>query len=149
MVQVARSRDYFRVEGSYPKSEQVPGLPGWIRREPGVRYLRPRRVPATLVRRYRAVDKAVELMKEPRGQFLQGPMGTTFRVDDIPDRSYLKDPVGLEPGDEIISVNGVKIEGVGITAAKAIYNQIKDADRFAVKVLRRGRIQVLSFTVKR
>jgi C-terminal processing protease CtpA/Prc len=90
------------------------------------------------------------LIREPRGQFLEQADGSsTFQFSSIPKSSHLSQVVGLQPGDKLISVNGHKIQGVGFSAAKAIYEQVRDAERFALKIEREGRFEVLTFTIKR
>lgn len=140
--------DYFADGVAFPKQEQVPGIP-WIRREPGVRYYSPDRIPASLYRRYQSVEAAVDLMKETRGKFEVGPKGSTFMLNGLAKDSYLGSIAGLKAGDRLISVNGIRIKGTGLSAAKAIYAKVKNARHFAVKVIRQGQPTMLTFTVDR
>jgi hypothetical protein len=145
---IAYSDDYFSRNEPFPDDERVRGIP-WLRREYNVIYFRPQPIPPSLVEHYQSLEAATELIKEPGGRFEETPNGTSFTVTSIPKSSYLNTVVGLQPGDKILSVNGIKITGVGFAAAKSIYEEIKGASKFAVKVERQGRIHVLSFTVKR
>lgn len=146
--QVTYSKDYFQDGQHFPKNQAVQSIP-WLRYEPGVSYHYPKLIPASLVERFQAVDAAVSLMKEPRGFFKETPNGNSFTIQALPKKSYLSSVVGLQKGDRLISVNGHLIRGVGISAAKEIYNEVKNAKHFAVKVERNGKLQVLTFTVKR
>lgn len=146
-ARVAFTSNYFAREGSFGTRDQVSGIP-WLRREPDVIYYPPRPVPRSLVQRYQAVESAVELMRESKGFFKEEAGGQTFTISKVDRSSYLSSVVGLQPGDKILSVNGHKIEGVGIGAAKAIYNEIRNETKFAVKIERGGRIQVLTFSIR-
>lgn len=145
---VAYSSDYFSDGEPFPDEERVRGIP-WLKREYNVTYYRPQQIPSSLIQYYQSLEAATQLIKEPKGRFEEGVNGTSFTVTDIPKSSYLNTVVGLQPGDKILSVNGNKITGVGFAAAKSIYEQVKGASKFAVKIERQGRVQVLSFTVKK
>ncbi|MDF1660523.1 MAG: hypothetical protein P1V97_02040 [Planctomycetota bacterium] len=145
---VAYSNDYYSGGEPFPDEERVRGIP-WLKREYNVTYYRPQQVPSSLIQYYQSLEAATQLIKEPKGRFEEGVNGTSFTVTAIPKTSYLNTVVGLQPGDKILSVNGNKIAGVGFAAAKSIYEQVKGASKFAVKIERKGRVQVLSFTVKK
>lgn len=145
---VAYSNDYFSAGEPFPDDERVRGIP-WLKREYNVTYYRPQQIPSSLIQYYQSLEAATQLIKEPKGRFEEGVNGTSFTVTAIPKTSYLNTVVGLQPGDKILSVNGNKITGVGFAAAKSIYEQVKGSSKFAVKIERKGRVQVLSFTVKK
>lgn len=145
---VAYSNDYYSSGDPFPDDERVRGIP-WLKREYNVTYYRPQQIPSSLIQYYQSLEAATQLIKEPKGRFEEGINGTSFTVTAIPKSSYLNTVVGLQPGDKILSVNGQKISGVGFAAAKSIYEQVKGASKFAVKIERKGRVQVLSFTVKK
>ena len=145
---VAYNVDYYSDGEDFPDDERVPAIP-WLKREYNVVYYRPQQIASSLVEYYQSLEAATQLIKEPKGRFEETVNGTSFTVTAIPKTSYLNTVVGLQPGDKILSVNGQKISGVGFAAAKSIYEQVKGASKFAVKIERQGRVQVLSFTVKK
>lgn len=129
-----------------PKDEQVPGIP-WVRYQPGVRYVRARSVPSLLHRQLQSFQEAYKAGKGAAGKFEDTKFGPAYRITWVQPKSHLADMAGIQSGDKILSVNGRKI-GNSFTAAKQLYEELKNESRLAVKVLRNGKPTVLSFQVK-
>jgi hypothetical protein len=139
--------NYVEADGRpIPPEQAVQGVP-WLRAQPGVTYYRPKKVPRILYEKVQHFRDAIDTAREGGGEFLETPYGNAYKVTWVKPGSHLNGVVGLTPGDQILSVNGHKI-GNSFTAARQLYEQLKNEKRFAVKVLRDGQPTMLSFTVK-
>jgi hypothetical protein len=142
----AKFDNYFESTGqSIPKSEAVPAIP-WVRIQEGVRYVKPKKVPAILYDKLQHFQDAFDSAKEGGGEFEETEFGSAYRINWVKPKSHLSKVAGLRPGDKILSVNGHKI-GNSFTAARQLYDTLKNEKRFAVKVLRDGQPTMLSFSV--
>lgn len=138
---------YFDGTGNIPVGEQVPGFP-WLRRVQGVEYVPPQQVPQILYHRYQSFEETWTLVQEGGGEFTQTEKGeTAYQVNWLDNNSYLATRLGLQKGDQIISVNGKPI-GTSLTAGRGLYEQLKGERRFAVLVMRNRQPVVLSFYVQ-
>lgn len=126
---------------SIPPNEQVPGVP-WLRRQEGVTYMRPEAVPQVVYERYQGFDEAWAAAQQGAGEFVDGK----YRINWVDPNSLLATKVGLQQGDQIISVNGHPVGG-SFSAGRQLYDSLKGEKHFAVKVLRNGQETVLSFYV--
>ena len=128
-----------------PPEQQVPGIP-WVRKMPGVRYKPPEKVPEILYRKYQSFQDTWDLVQEGGGEFTETDAGTAYQVNWVDQNSYLYSKLGLRPGDKVIAVNGQPI-GKSMQAGKAMFEQFKGEQRFAVLIERQGQKTVLSFSV--
>lgn len=138
---VPSGENYIDTKGNVPPQERVEGIP-WLRKQEGVTYMRPESVPQILYEKYQSFEDAWDVAQQGGGEFVDG----RYKINWIQPDSYLTTKVGLQPGDEVISVNGHPV-GNSFTAGLAMYNQLKGEKRFAVKVRRNGQDVVLSFFV--
>jgi hypothetical protein len=134
--------NYIDTTGNVPPQERADPNIAWLRKEPGVTYYKPEQVPEILYQKFQSFDDAFEVAQQGGGEFVDG----RYRVNWIQPDSYLTTKLGLQPGDEVISVNGHPV-GNSFSAGRAMYDQLKNEKRFAVKVLRGGSPVVLSFSV--
>jgi hypothetical protein len=133
--------NYFDSSGNIPPQERVEGIP-WLRKQEGVTYYKPESVPQILYQKFQSFDDAWQVAQEGGGEFVDN----RYRVNWITPDSYLATKVGLQPGDEVISVNGHPV-GNSFSAGRAMYDDLKNEKHFAVKVRRNGQDVVLSFYV--
>ncbi len=134
--------NYFESSNNVPPNERAdPNVP-WLRRQEGVAYVPHRTVPGILQQKLQSFDDAWDMAQQGGGEFVGG----RYRINWIQPDSYLATKLGLEPGDEVMSVNGLPV-GNGFSASRAMYDQLKGERHFAVKVLRGGAPVVLSFSV--
>jgi hypothetical protein len=134
--------NYIANEGEQiPVNEQVPGVP-WLRRQEGVTYMRPESVPQVVAERYKGFDEAWQAAQQGAGEFVDGK----YKINWVDPNSLLATKVGLQPGDQIESVNGRPV-GNTFAANRQLYDSLKGSKQFAVKVLRNGQEVVLSFFV--
>jgi S1-C subfamily serine protease len=124
-----------------PQDQQVPGIP-FIRKQPGVIYMPPQTVPEVVYQRYQGFNEAYEEALKGAGEFVDGRYKITWVAPD----SLLSTKVGIQPGDQIISVNGHPV-GNSMGAGRQLYDSLKGEKHFAVKVLRNGREVMLAFAV--
>jgi len=129
-----------------PEAEAVPGIP-WLRYQRGVSYTRLKKVPRILYEKVQHFQDAYDAAQQGGGEFKESEFGPSYRINWVQPDSTLGKVAGLRPGDQILSINGNKI-GNSFTAARGLYEQLKNEKRFAVKVLRGGKPTVLSFNVK-
>jgi hypothetical protein len=138
--------NYFESSGRpIPKNEAVPKIP-WVRIQEGVRYVKPKKVPRILYDKIQHFEDAFDSAKDGGGEFEETEFGSAYRINWVKPKSHLSRVAGLRKGDKILSVNGHKI-GNSFTAARQLYDQLKNEKRFAVKVLRDGQPTMLSFSV--
>jgi hypothetical protein len=141
-AQAGQPDNYIAKDGEQiPANEQVPGVP-WLRRQENVTYMRPESVPQVVAERYKGFDEAWQAAQQGAGEFVDGK----YRVNWVDPNSLLATKVGLQPGDQIISVNGRPV-GNTFAANRQLYDSLKESKQFAVKVLRNGQEVVLSFFV--
>jgi hypothetical protein len=134
--------DYIAREGqTIPQEQQVPGIP-WLKQQPGVAYMPPQSVPEVVYQRYQGFNEAYDVALQGAGEFVDGKYKITWVAPD----SLLTTKIGIQPNDQIISVNGHPV-GNSMNAGRQLYDSLKGEKRFAVKVLRNGREVVLSFFV--
>lgn len=139
--------NYFESSGSaVPKDEAHPKIP-WIRIQEGVRYVKPKRISPLMYKKVQHFQDAFDSAKDGGGEFEETNFGPAYRINWVKDTSPLGKVAGLKAGDKILSVNGHKI-GNSFTAARQLYDQLKNEKKFAVKVLRDGQPTMLSFAVK-
>jgi hypothetical protein len=143
---------------SLPKDEAVPNIP-WVRYQPGVTYVKPRTIPEVLHQKLQHFPDAYQAAQKGGGELEETPYGNAWHIKWLDtkgggaggagggDENYLANLAGLRSGDKIISVNGHKI-GNSFTAARQLYDQLRNEKQFAVKILRGGKPTVLSFSVK-
>jgi membrane-associated protease RseP (regulator of RpoE activity) len=120
-----------------PVKEQVPGIP-WQRQRPGTNYFPPREVSRVVYERLQGFDEVRAEAEQGGGEYQDGRYKITW-ID--PDSALAR--TGLQPGDQIISVNGHPI-GQGTSANRALYESLKGQTRFAILVLRQGQEVMLS-----
>lgn len=143
----AKFDNYFESSGkAVPKDEAHPQIP-WIRIQEGVRYVKPKRVSPLMYKKVQHFQDAFDSAKDGGGEFEETEFGPAYRINWVKPKSHLSKVAGLQPGDKILSVNGHKI-GNSFTAARQLYDQLKNEKKFAVKVLREGQPTMLSFSVK-
>ncbi len=141
-AQPGQPDNYIANEGEQiPVNEQVPGVP-WLRRQEGVTYMRPESVPQVVAERYKGFDEAWQAAQQGAGEFVDGK----YKINWVDPNSLLATKVGLQPGDQIVSVNGRPV-GNTFGANRQLYDSLKGSKQFAVKVLRNGQDVVLSFFV--
>lgn len=134
--------NYIAREGEQiPQNEQVPGIP-WLRQQPGVAYMPPQSVPDVVYQRYQGFDEAYNVALQGAGEFQDGK----YKINWVAPDSLLTTKIGIQPGDQIISVNGHPV-GNSMGAGRQLYDSLKGEKRFAVKVMRNGRETMLSFFV--
>lgn len=137
--------EYFAGNTAIPPDEQVPGIP-WLRRMPGVRYKRPKKVAEVLYQKYQSFEDAWNLVQEGGGEFVETDIGTAYQVNWVQQSSLLYTKIGLRPGDKVISINGQPV-GRSMAAGRAMFDQMRGEKRFAVLVERQGQKVVLSYQV--
>ena len=141
-AQPGQPDNYIANEGEQiPVNEQVPGVP-WLRRQEGVTYMRPESVPQVVAERYKGFDEAWQAAQQGAGEFVDGK----YKINWVDPNSLLATKVGLQPGDQIVSVNARPV-GNTFGANPQLYYSLKGSKQFAVKVLRNGQDVVLSFFV--
>lgn len=134
--------DYIRTTGEVPMNERVdPNIP-WLRKEANVSYMRPEPVSELLYQKYQSIDDVMEVAQQGGGEFVDG----RYKINWIAENSDLSKKLGLQNGDEVISVNGHPV-GNSFSAGRAMYDQLKNEKKFAVKVRRGGADIVLSYYV--
>ena len=74
------------------------------------------------------------------GHFVEG----AYVLDSVDDKSLLRTKIGLQQGDQVISVNGHPV-GNSVSAGRGLYEQLKSERRFAIKVRRKGQETILSY----
>jgi len=123
------------------QNDVVPGIP-WLKKQPGVIYMQPQVVPEVVYQRYQGFNEAYDVALQGAGEFVDG----RYKITWIQPDSLLSTKVGIQPGDQIISVNGYPV-GNSMSAGRQLYDSLKGEKHFAVKVLRNGREVMLSFAV--
>ena len=141
-AQPGQQDNYIAHEGeTISQQEQVPGIP-WLRKQEGVTYMRPEAVPQIVAERYRGFEEAWQAAQQGAGEFVDGK----YRINWVDPNSLLATKVGIQQGDQIISVNGHPVGG-SFSAGRQLYDSLKGEKHFAVKVLRNGQEVMLSFYV--
>lgn len=139
--------NYVNTEGRpIPPDESVPGIP-WVRLQEGVDvYVQPKRVPQVLYDKLQHFPDAYEEAQQGGGEFEETEFGPAYRINWVNPKSYLGKVAGLEGKDRIISVNGRPV-GNSFTAGQQLFEELKNETKFAVKVLRGGKVTMLSFSI--
>jgi membrane-associated protease RseP (regulator of RpoE activity) len=126
--------------------DTVPGYP-WLRRLPGVRYARPVAVPELLYRYYQDPVRAGELARQIEGRYRRLDDGrTAWEVVGLTPGSVLANRLGLQPGDRVLSVNGIELDDR--PDAATLFEQLGREERFAVLLERAGEEVVFSYYVR-
>ncbi|RMG09863.1 MAG: hypothetical protein D6731_18820 [Planctomycetota bacterium] len=146
--EVARKarKEYWAGEEKIPPAEQVRGIP-WLRKIPGVKYAKLKKVPEILYRRYQqSYEETMALAKQGGGHFVETDAGPAYEIKWLNDKSLLYRRLGLRPGDRVISVNGQPV-GRSPAAGQALFEQLRNERNFSVLIERRKQQLVLSYTV--
>lgn len=139
--------NYIEADGkTIPQNQAVSGIP-WLRYQEGVTYYKPKKIPRILHEKLQHFEDAYEAAQQGGGEFKETPFGTAYNINWVNPKSHLSKVAGLQPGDKILSINGHKI-GNSFTAARGLYDELKNESRFAVKILRNNKPTVLSFSMK-
>jgi len=125
------------------EDEMVEGMP-WLKKQPGVTYSRPQKVPEILAKKYQSFDEAWEQAKTGGGEFVATDGESGYQVNWLDPNSGLGKGLGLRPGDKVISINGQSI-GESPQAGVKLFEQLKNDGRFVVKIERNGEQMVLTF----
>lgn len=129
-----------------PVAQRVPHTP-WLRSQPGVRYKPPRRVSRLMYRKFQSFKDAWKEAQAGGGQFVETEHGTAYQVNWVNEKSRLAQKIGLQPGDQVLAVNGQPVpKSVG--GGQQMYGQLKGERRFAVMILRKGQKMVIPFEVQ-
>ena len=119
----------------------------WLRRRPGVRYARPRRIPRWLKRKHESLQDARQVAQSGGGRFVEGAGGETrYELTWLDPQSQLT-RIGLRAQDRIVAVNGLPV-GRSVASGHKIYERLKGADRFTILVERGGEQVLLSYEVR-
>jgi len=141
--------DYYVADSAEPaaQSEVIEGFP-WLKKVPGVTYMQPKPVPQTAYQRYQSFEEGFEVAQSGGGQFTTLASGEpAYELTWLDQNSMLAQRLGLQPGDKVISVNGQPV-GNSPDAGKALYDQMKGEERFAVLIERQGTRTILSYYVR-
>ena len=122
-----------------PVDQQVPGIP-WLRQQPGVSYYQPQEISNVQYQRLQGFDEAFQAAQAGAGEFVNGK----YKITWVDPNNGLAQKVGLQPGDQIISVNGLPV-GNSFNANRQLYDSLKGQHQFAVLVNRGGQNVMLSF----
>jgi hypothetical protein len=135
--------DYLVKEGEQVSRDLVvPQIP-WIKMQPGVVYMPPKTFAPEEYNRYQGFNEVYEEALKGSGEFVDGK----YRITYVDPSSALSTRIGIQPGDEIISVNGHPV-GNSMANGRQLYDALKGEKHFAVKVLRGGREVMLSFAAQ-
>lgn len=134
-------------EETVPPAERAfPDVP-WLRRRPGVRYVRPRRIPHWLKRKHESLEDARRVAQGGGGRFVEGPGGQTrYELTWLDPESQLG-LLGLRPRDRIAAVNGLPL-GRTVASGHELYQRLKGAERFTILIEREGQHVLLSYEVR-
>jgi hypothetical protein len=131
-------------EGSeVPPSEAVEGAP-WLKKMPGVKYSKPKKVPELLYKKYSSFEDSVELAKQGSGEVV-GSKGD-YKVNWLDPNSQLFTRIGIRAGDKVIAVNG-QPAGKSAAAGQAMFESMKNQKHFSVLIERDGKQLVLTYSV--
>lgn len=145
VAQKAKAEYWGGSDSVIPQNEQVKGIP-WLRKVPGVKYAKPRKVPLILYKKYQTFEDSFKLAKEGGGEFVETAAGTAYQVNWVDQNSYLFTKIGIRRGDKVISVNGQPV-GKSPAAGRALFESLKGEKHFSALVERKGQQLVLSYTV--
>jgi hypothetical protein len=135
--------DYIAENGeTIPKEEQVSDKTPWLRKQEGVTYMMPQSVPQVVAQRYQGFEEAWQVAQQGSGEFVNG----NYKINYVDPNSLLATKIGLQAGDEVISVNGHPVAG-SMSQNQQLYESLKGQSQYAVKILRNGQPVVLSFYV--
>lgn len=143
----AAVREYWAGSGAtIPVEQQVRGIP-WLKKMPGVKYARPRKVSELLYQKYQSFEDSIAIAKQGGGEFVTTSSGAdAYQVNWLEENSHLFSRIGLRPGDKVISVNGQPV-GKSASAGQAMFQSMKNERNFSVLIERKGQQLVLSYSV--
>jgi hypothetical protein len=143
----AAVREYWAGAGtSIPVEQQVRGIP-WLKKMPGVKYARPRKVSELLYQKYQSFEDSIAIAKQGGGEFVTtGGGADAYQINWLEENSHLFSRIGLRPGDKVISVNGQPV-GKSAAAGQAMFQSMKNERNFSVLIERKGQQLVLSYSV--
>ncbi|MEZ6184551.1 MAG: hypothetical protein R3F62_06005 [Planctomycetota bacterium] len=130
-----------------PEELVFPEYP-WIKKQPGVVYVEPRRIAPVILDKYKNFENAWGEAQSGWGEPTTTSTGEpAYQINGFDPRSRMAKLLKLQPGDKVISVNGYPV-GTDIGTGKALYDQLKDQSRFSVLIERNNQRTVLSFSVR-
>jgi len=134
-------------EDTVPLAQRVFPEVSWLRRQPGVRYPRPRRIPRWLKRKHQSLQDARAAAQGGGGRFVEGPRGETrYQLTWLDPQSDLA-RIGLRAQDRIVAVNGLPIAR-SVAGGQRLYERLRGADRFTILIERGGERVLLSYEVR-
>lgn len=143
---------YFEPRGANdppPPADEIvfPDHP-WIKKQPGVMYVEPKRIAPVVYKKYQNFENAWGEAQSGWGEMTTTSNGEpAYEVKGFDPNSRMAKLLKLQPGDKVISINGYPI-GNDISSGKALYDQLRNESRFSVLIERNNQRTVLSYTVR-
>ncbi|MCA8920321.1 MAG: hypothetical protein KDD82_00855 [Planctomycetes bacterium] len=120
----------------------------WIKKQPGVVFVEPKRIAPVVYEKYQNFENAWGEAQSGWGEMSTTSNGEpAYEVKGFDPSSRMAKLLKLQPGDKVISVNGYPI-GSDIASGKALYDQLRNEKNFSVLIERNNQRTVLSFTVR-
>lgn len=118
---------------------------GRVLESKGELVLRPQALPRALYDRWRDDLPFVrELVAPAKGRFVAGEGGIQFQVDSIAPGSPLLALSGIQPGDRLLSVNGLPFSGSEREQTN-MWERLRGDRRWVLRLLRDGQPIVITF----
>jgi hypothetical protein len=145
-IGVKKTKGYFVKKQVQPQQRVFAEIP-WLKKVPGVRYRRPRRISRFVYQKFQSFNDTWNAAQSGGGEFTKTKDGqSAYKINWVDPRSELASMVGLKPNDKVIAINGNPV-GNSVNAGRAMYDQLKGQKKFAIMIERGGKTMVLPFYV--